>query len=227
MRIVPIALIAVLILAAQPAAAADGPKWADPESPLYGLKIALENANEAFSFGKEARLEKQLAHAESRLAEAQAMADQNRTRAMERAIERYEVKLGQINETVFKGNVNKQYTERAMNMTQKHQRVLSDLLERIDNGTMPEQARKGIERALNNSIQHQEQGDQNRTSQINETVGNGGKQYMGHAVNMAPNMAQNRTQNMTPNMAQNRTQNIDNGTMSNRSEKASNERAKQ
>ena len=156
MKILPIALIAVLILAAQPAAAADGPKWADPESPLYGLKIALENAKEAFSFGKEARLEKQLAHAETRLDEAQAMGDQNRTRAMERAMERYEVKLGQINETVFKGNVSKNYTEHAMNMTQKHQGVLNGLLERIDNGTMPEQARNGIERALNNSISHQE-----------------------------------------------------------------------
>ncbi|HIH36553.1 MAG TPA: hypothetical protein HA232_01430 [Methanocellales archaeon] len=156
MRIVPIALIAVLILAAQPAAAADDPKWADPESPLYGLKIALENANEAFSFGKEVRLEKQLAHAEARIAEAQAMGDQNRTRGMERAIERYEAKLGQINETVFKGNVSEEHIEHAMNMTQKHERVLQGLLERIDNGTMPEQARKGIERALNNSINHQE-----------------------------------------------------------------------
>ncbi|MDD2665999.1 MAG: DUF5667 domain-containing protein [Methanocellales archaeon] len=157
MRIVPIALIAFLILTAQPAAAADGPNWADPESPLYGLKIALENANEAFSFGKEARLEKQLAHAEARLAEAQAMGDQNRTRAMERAIERYEVKLGQINETVCEGNVSEEHMEHVMNMTQKHEKVLQGLLERIDNGTMPEQARKGIERALNNSIQHREQ----------------------------------------------------------------------
>ena len=59
------------------------------DSPLHGLKLAMEDLDETFTFDDARRVEKRLDHAQLRIAEFRQELDLNRTRAAERALEQY------------------------------------------------------------------------------------------------------------------------------------------
>ncbi|WP_128859971.1 DUF5667 domain-containing protein [Methanocella paludicola] len=79
--------------------------WAGADSPFYGLKLFIENIDESLAGNSTMKLEKQMLHAEERLCEAQGMALRNNTRAMEAAINGYSQKLGEINATMNRPDV--------------------------------------------------------------------------------------------------------------------------
>ncbi|MCK4927570.1 MAG: hypothetical protein KAS11_03820 [Candidatus Aenigmarchaeota archaeon] len=56
-----------------------------PDSPFYGIDVAMDNIGLMFTFNKEKRAEKRLQIADERLKEAEMMAAANNIEAMERA----------------------------------------------------------------------------------------------------------------------------------------------
>jgi hypothetical protein len=74
--------------------------WAGADSPLYGIKLFIQQLEESLAGNSTQKLQKQMVHAEERLSEAQAMANANNFAAMEAAINGYADKLGEINGTM-------------------------------------------------------------------------------------------------------------------------------
>jgi len=120
-----------------------------PGNPLYGLKIAFEEMDEAFTFNSSRKLEKQEEHARLRLAEAKAGLNKTDIEETNRALERYREKIEEIERAVseFTGNGSVLVTEQRRIV--KHQFVLRQLSEA--NPDIP-----GLERALNNSFRLEE-----------------------------------------------------------------------
>ena len=56
-----------------------------PDSPFYGIDVAMDNIGLMFTFNKEKRAEKKLQIADERLKEAEMMAAENNIQAMEKA----------------------------------------------------------------------------------------------------------------------------------------------
>jgi len=65
----------------------EGPIGAD--NPLHGLKVAMEDLDETFTFNDTQRLEKQVDHAQLRIAEFRRELELNRTDSAERVLELY------------------------------------------------------------------------------------------------------------------------------------------
>ncbi len=61
-----------------------------PDSSFYFMERWGERISLAFTFNAESKVQKSLRYAEERLAEAEAMAEQNKVRAMERAANEYQ-----------------------------------------------------------------------------------------------------------------------------------------
>lgn len=126
-----------------------------PGNSLYGLRIAFENLDESFTFNQSEKLEKQVLHADLRLAELKQELADNSTETAEIALEHYRQKLNQTEDTLTPFPRNDTGTMLTPNdtgllqacaMITKHQQVLEDLLE-----SHPDN--RGLARAYNNSIE--------------------------------------------------------------------------
>jgi hypothetical protein len=115
------------------------------DSPLYGLKIAMEDLDETFTFNDTQRVEKRIDHARLRIAEVKRELGLNRTTTAERALELYWQKLNltEMSLTPFASNATGLL--HAQEMIAKHQTVLANLLLSHPNNT-------GLARAYNNSL---------------------------------------------------------------------------
>lgn len=67
-----------------------------PDSPFYGLDLAMERLGTAFAFGKAAKAERKLNHAEERLSEVRKMVEKNKLGAAERARTEHVRKLQEV-----------------------------------------------------------------------------------------------------------------------------------
>jgi hypothetical protein len=105
-KLLTILIATALLLAVMPLSSAESDEvqayngWVGADSPLYGLKLLIEQIDESLAGDVNAKLVKQMAHAEKRLSEAYAMALENNTGAMEAAMNEYVRKMGQINATI-------------------------------------------------------------------------------------------------------------------------------
>jgi hypothetical protein len=115
------------------------------DSPLYGLKIAMEDLDETFTFNDTQRVEKRVDHARLRIAEVKRELGLNRTDTAERVLELYWQKLNltEMSLTPFASNATGLL--HAQEMIAKHQTVLANLLLSHPNNT-------GLARAYNNSL---------------------------------------------------------------------------
>ncbi|HDR74219.1 MAG TPA: hypothetical protein ENN85_09990 [Methanoculleus sp.] len=114
-----------------------------PGNPLYGLKIAFEDLDLAFTTNETEYITKQLKHSRLRLSEVRSELQQNNTEAAERAIALY---LQSTNATRLRLQAtNETGLLHAQEMVLKHQLVLQNLLEANPNST-------GLQRAYNNSL---------------------------------------------------------------------------
>jgi Mn-dependent DtxR family transcriptional regulator len=152
-KVIAIGVMVMLVMTFTPVSAAqeDVPPYHGrfgPDSPLYGLKIAFENIDEAVSRSADAKLDKQVAHAEERIAEAKAMIEKGKLEAAEKAMERYTAKAAAINGTATKPDVTEEGLQHARQMFRKHETVLHGL---IGDPNMPEKAKSALQRALGNS----------------------------------------------------------------------------
>lgn len=125
-----------------------------PGNSLYGLKLAFEDLDESFSINQSERLQKQIRHADLRLAELKRELIENKTDTADIALEHYRLKINQtadilepvpVNGTNPAPEIDETGLLHAREMIAKHQRVLGDLIQTHPNNT-------GLERAYNNSV---------------------------------------------------------------------------
>ena len=113
--------------------------------PLHGLKLAMEDLDETFTFNDTLRVEKRLDHAQLRIAEVRQELDLNRTPAAERALEQYRQKLNLTERSLTPFGSNATGLLHAQEMVNRHQTVLASLLLRHPDNS-------GLARAYNNSL---------------------------------------------------------------------------
>jgi len=77
-----------------------------PDSIFYGLKLALENLDEAFTFNDTARMEKMMIHAQLRISETKTMLKYQQFTFANRAMGAYQEKLNQTSEEINRTAVN-------------------------------------------------------------------------------------------------------------------------
>jgi len=121
----------------------NGPIGAD--SPLYGLKLAMEDLDETFTFNDTQRVEKRLDHGRLRIAEVRRELQRNRTDTAERALEQYRQKLNLTEGSLTPFASNATGLLHAQEMLTRHQEVLANLTLLYPNNT-------GLARAYNNSL---------------------------------------------------------------------------
>jgi Domain of unknown function (DUF5667) len=125
----------------------NGPIGAD--SPLYGLKLALEDMDESFTANETERVNKEMEHARLRLSEVRRSLDLNQDDSAEVALNNYWLKMDLANMTIARWSSNATGLLHAQEMIAKHQYVLENLLISHPNNT-------GLQRAYNNSLRLQE-----------------------------------------------------------------------
>jgi hypothetical protein len=115
------------------------------DSPVYGLKIAMEDLDETFTFNDTERVEKRLDHAQLRIAEVRRELNLNRTTSAERALEQYRQKLNLTEVSLTPFGSNATGLLHAQEMITRHQAVLANLVILYPNNT-------GLAHAYNNSL---------------------------------------------------------------------------
>ncbi len=121
-----------------------------PDSAFYGLKKAFEGIGNAFTFGTEAKTERALKLAERRLAEAEAMANKEKSEFVDGLSEEYEEEINKANEiaSLAKEASDKEKLAELVSMaTSQHLTILDEVQERV-----PEQAKEKIAAARERSI---------------------------------------------------------------------------
>lgn len=121
----------------------NGPISAD--SPLYGLKLAMEDLDETFTFNDTQRVEKRLDHARLRIAEVRRELQLNRAETAERALEQYRLKLNLTEGSLTTFASNAPGLLHAQEMIARHQEVLAGIVLKYPNNT-------GLARAYDNSL---------------------------------------------------------------------------
>jgi|GEM_PF-1484294 len=139
----------------------DGPIGAD--SPLYGLKLALENMDESFTANETERVAKQMEHARLRLSEVRRSLALNQSDSVQQALDNYWLKMDLTNMTIAKWSSNATGLLHAQEQTVRHQFVLEHLLETHPNNT-------GLQRAYNNSLRLEEKFGEKTMIRFNRTV---------------------------------------------------------
>lgn len=125
-----------------------------PSSFLYFFDTTFEKIGLFFTFDSEKKARKALEYADERLAEVEESANENKPKAVEKAIEDYEKKILFATEK-SKEIDGEEKTEELLNTvsenTAKHQEVLAGVLEKV-----PEEAREAIVKAIEISKKGQE-----------------------------------------------------------------------
>jgi len=114
------------------------------DSPLFGLKLAMEDLDETFTFNESQRVEKQLDHGRLRIAEVQRELQRNRPDIAEKALEQYKQKLNLTEGSLRPFTRNATGLLHAQEMITWHKEVLASLILKYPNNT-------GLIRAYDNS----------------------------------------------------------------------------
>ena len=125
----------------------DGPIGAG--SPLYGLKIAMEDIDESFTTNQSERVDKQIGHARLRISEVRRALELNQSDSAQQALNLYLQKLNLTQSTIASFGSNATGLLHAQEQIAKHQLVLEQLQFSHPNNT-------GLQRAYSNSLQLQE-----------------------------------------------------------------------
>lgn len=139
----------------------NGPIGAD--SPLYGLKLALEDMDESFTANETERVDKQMDHARLRLSEVRRSLELNQSDSAEQALNNYWMKMNLTNMTISRWGSNSTGLLHAQEQIVKHQLVLENLLATHPNNT-------GLQRAYNNSIRLEEKFGEKTMIRFNRTT---------------------------------------------------------
>ena len=151
--IITLFFIAVFVLPVSASAATNA--GVKPGSFWYGFDIAFEKINLFFTFNSEVKARKALEYADERLAEAEAVAENNNTDAVKEAITNYESNIAFAAEK-SKDVSDKEKAEALLTSiadnTSKHQEILADVLNKV-----PDEAKEAITKAIEASRKGQEE----------------------------------------------------------------------
>jgi len=115
------------------------------DNPLHGLKLAMEDLDETFTFNNTQRVEKQVDHAQLRIAEFRRELELNRTGSADRVLDLYWQKLNRTEGSLEAFGPDEPGLLHAQEMIALHQTVLASLLQ-----SHPDN--QGLSRAYNNSL---------------------------------------------------------------------------
>ncbi len=152
----------------------NGPIGAD--SPLYGLKLALEDMDESFTANETERVNKQMGHARLRLSEVRRSLELNQSDSAEQALNNYGMKMNLTNATLTRWGSNATGLLHAEEMIVKHQFVLEHLLANHPNNT-------GLQRAYNNSLALENKFAEKTAVMFQRTLGKDNKTIL-HAIRL-------------------------------------------
>jgi len=145
-----------------------------PDSPLYPVKILFEKVHVWLTFNSEAKTKLTLHYAGERLSELNETIRMGKWQYVEKLKEEYENDINEteveMNKTFGLGRNATALAEHVCNMTYKHILVLQVVLEKA-----PESAKKGLERAINASINGHENCLGRLEEALNETNDTAGK----------------------------------------------------
>jgi hypothetical protein len=152
----------------------NGPIGAD--SPLYGLKLALEDMDESFTANETERVDKQMEHAGLRLSELRRALEQNESESAQEALNNYWLKMNLTNVTISRWNSNATGLLHAQEEITRHQFVLEHLLQTHPNNT-------GLMRAYNNSLDLERKFEIKTEIHFNRTIERDNKTIL-HAIHL-------------------------------------------
>jgi len=115
-----------------------------PDNPFYGLKIAMENFDESFTFNQSARLEKEINHADLRLSELEKSLSDNNTEAVNRTLALYWEKFNQTEETLGRMGFNSTWNISAWNISAPGNQYIHNTIPFINMLTRHEEAMKNL-----------------------------------------------------------------------------------
>lgn len=164
-----------------------------PDHPMYDVKTSVESQIEDLAPNETARAEAKIEQADKRLSEMEVMADQNKTEYVNSTSENYSEEMSELqelSENISDQNQSRDVNELVANATMKHAEVLSRVYEKV-----PEQAKKGIGKALNQSVK-------GHRSAMNNLEQLGSKPDLGNITDRIPSDI--RSQSGIPNVGQQR-----------------------
>ena len=148
-------LVVLVLLVAVPATSMAAPGKISPykgmvgaDSPLYGLKLLIEDLDESLAGSNTAKLQKQMDHAQKRLSEAMAAAEADNPAAMEAALNEYNSEINDINSTMEQEDVSEEQYSEVGPVVDEQQQALEGM---IDTGSIPGDLRDSLAGAYNNS----------------------------------------------------------------------------
>lgn len=144
----------------------DGPIGAD--SPLYGLKIAMEDIDESFTTNQSELVNKQIGHGRLRIAEVRRALELNQSDSAQQALDLYWQKMNMTRTTIAPFRSNATGLLHAQEQIAKHQVVLENLLLSHPNNT-------GLQRAYNNSLELEEKFSEKTAIKFNRSAGKDNK----------------------------------------------------
>jgi len=126
-----------------------------PGNPFYGFKLFVEDIGTFFTFGDKAKSERLINLAETRLAEAKALAERGDSKRVDNAVKDYQDDLDnalkKAESAKTKGYKTDDLLTKISDATARHQAVLERVYEKV-----PEQAREAIKRAMETSLKGHE-----------------------------------------------------------------------
>lgn len=147
----------------------NGPIGAD--SPLYGLKIALEDIDESFTANETERVNKEMNHARLRLSELRRALQENESESIKDALDNYLAKVNLTNVTVSRWSSGGTGLLHAQEMIIRHQFVLENLL-----ASHP--GNKGLQRAYENSHELENRFMERTAVQFQRALGQDNKTFL-------------------------------------------------
>ena len=153
--IIALVLMSAVVLISPASASAATNAGVKPGSFWYGFDIAFEKVNLFFTFNSEGKARKALGYADERLAEAEAVVENNDTDEVKTAITNYESSIAFVAEK-SKDIPEKEKAAALLtsiaNNTSKHQEILADILSKV-----PDEAKEAITKAIEVSRKGQEE----------------------------------------------------------------------
>ncbi|MDP3784482.1 MAG: DUF5667 domain-containing protein [bacterium] len=152
---IALGLLLIVVFSLPVSASAAEKAGIKPGSFFYGFVTTFEKVNLFFTFSPEKKAEKALRYAEKRLAEAEAVAEDENSEAVKVAIAGYEKNIALAAEASKKVK-DEAKAENLLNLiaenTSKHQEVLADVLTKV-----PDEAKEAITKAIEASRKGQDE----------------------------------------------------------------------
>jgi hypothetical protein len=123
--------------------------WIGADSPLYSLKIFAQNLDLSLTFNNTAKMNKEMAYADERLSEAEAMLLANNSAGLQAALANYDNEINDLNLTAQAPDINNSDYCNLSTGLYDHAQAFYDMM---NNSTVPQKCLRSIQNATNATI---------------------------------------------------------------------------